>query len=347
MHQSLHLRQLIAQEAARLLASGLVSDFSRARQRAARQVFRGRLSRDELPNFAEIQAFMVQQRTETGVLSHSPEHLIEELKRSIENLAQILQDDKLIVEKPTDEHLVLPGFSLRMYSLLRFEEIEEILVDAGTRLPGDLLVMNVADNTPRYFRLMTQHLEIQVYSLTDQFHIEGLTVSDYIQQLRANGPSSNQAGIERESLLDWSYAFELLPLLSGVRVDTYRHPEGDLCYHSQQVFKLGCALEPYDTEFLEACLFHDLGYLKNTHAPQSGTIDLLLGLATERTLFFIAELPVAHEYLKTGQIRGGLRKSPDFDLLIELARVDRQGREMGVSVPELEEIEEYLNSLEG
>src|SRR5262249_25937490 len=52
------------------------------------------------------------------------------------------------------------------------------------------------------------------------------------------------------------YRMLLLPL-ENVSQSARHHPEGDVLYHSLQVFELACAQRPYDEEFLLAALLHD------------------------------------------------------------------------------------------
>ena len=51
----------------------------------------------------------------------------------------------------------------------------------------------------------------------------------------------------------------LLEPLEHVRENIERHPEGDVLYHSLQVFDLARQELPYDEEFLLAALLHDVG----------------------------------------------------------------------------------------
>src|SRR5581483_6606516 len=54
------------------------------------------------------------------------------------------------------------------------------------------------------------------------------------------------------------YRMLLLPL-ENVRQSPQYHPEGDVLYHSLQVFELAREHRPYDEEFLLAALLHDVG----------------------------------------------------------------------------------------
>ena len=49
----------------------------------------------------------------------------------------------------------------------------------------------------------------------------------------------------------------LLPLENAKQNPKY-HPEGDVLYHSLQVYDLACDALPYDEEFLLAALLHDV-----------------------------------------------------------------------------------------
>ncbi len=138
----------------------------------------------------------------------------------------------------------------------------------------------------------------------------------------------------------------LLEPLGRFRMNLLLHPEGDALYHSLQVFELGRAARPYDEEFLLACLLHDVGLgIDPTHAVDAA-LRALEGLVTERTLFLIEHRLTATHYLQTGECPRALRKSEDFEDLLLLARCNRDGRQKGVSVCELDEALDYIASLD-
>lgn len=138
----------------------------------------------------------------------------------------------------------------------------------------------------------------------------------------------------------------LLYRLEAVRLDSLEHPEGDALYHSLQVFEIGRSIEPYDEEFLIACLLHDVGLTINPRQPILSTFDVLGDWLSERTRWFIEQRPVASAGLRQGRFPQSLRKHPDFDLLVELARADRDGRVAGAQVPDVEEVITYLMALD-
>ena len=129
-------------------------------------------------------------------------------------------------------------------------------------------------------------------------------------------------------------------------MDREFHPEGDALYHSLQVFELGREALPFDEEFLMACLLHDVGLAIDPRHPLPAALKALRGLVTERTLFLMEHRPAATDYLKTGECSRSLRKSPDFEALVLLARCNRDGCVPGAQVSSLDEALDYLAGLD-
>jgi hypothetical protein len=138
----------------------------------------------------------------------------------------------------------------------------------------------------------------------------------------------------------------ILYRLEAVRLDPHEHPEGDALYHSLQVFEIGRSIEPYDEEFLLACLLHDVGLTINPRQPILSTFDVLGEWLTPRTRWFIEQRQAASTGLRSGKFSQSLRKHPDFDLLLELAHADRDGRVAGAQVPDVEDVIAYLMALD-
>src|SRR5207244_12765720 len=90
------------------------------------------------------------------------------------------------------------------------------------------------------------------------------------------------------------YRMLLLPL-ENVRQSAQYHPEGDVLYHTLQVFELAREHRPYDEEFLLAALLHDVGKGLDPGHHVEPALDALAGLITERTEFFIAHHMHAHD----------------------------------------------------
>ena len=91
------------------------------------------------------------------------------------------------------------------------------------------------------------------------------------------------------------YRTLLIPL-SRIKLDVEYHPEGDVLYHSLQVFELVRDEFPYDEEFLLAALLHDVGKGLD---PQEHVVAGLAALGdaiTERTAWFIENHSYAHAF---------------------------------------------------
>jgi len=140
----------------------------------------------------------------------------------------------------------------------------------------------------------------------------------------------------------------LLPLENVKGSATY-HPEGDVLYHSLQVFELARERRPFDEEFLLAALLHDVGKGLNRGNHVEAGLQALDGLLTERTRFFIEHHMHAHDY-RAGKIGARLRReleaSPDFEELMLLHECDAGGRVPGATVGTLDEALDYLRQLE-
>ncbi len=133
------------------------------------------------------------------------------------------------------------------------------------------------------------------------------------------------------------YRLWLAPL-EAVKQNPRAHPEGDVLYHSLQVFELARTARPYDEEFLLAALLHDVGKGIDPESPRRAGVDTLRGSVTERTLWLIANLhglPWNRE--------GTPDEVEDLALLKEL---DLAGRVPGVPVPTLDEAFGVIRDLE-
>jgi hypothetical protein len=144
------------------------------------------------------------------------------------------------------------------------------------------------------------------------------------------------------------YRMLLLPL-ENVRQSAQYHPEGDVLYHSLQVFELAREHRPYDEEFLLAALLHDIGKGFDPGNHVDAALSALDGLITERTGFFIAHHMHAHDY-RSGtlgfKLRRELQASEDFDDLMLLRQCDDAGRVPGAVVGTVDEALDYLKELE-
>lgn len=141
----------------------------------------------------------------------------------------------------------------------------------------------------------------------------------------------------------------LLPL-EDVKQDPRYHPEGDVLYHSLQVFDHARDEMPYDEEFLTAALLHDVGKGIDPRDHVNAGLEALDGFITERTAWLIEHHMLSHQIaqgsLGTRRHRR-LRECEWYEDLLALGECDRAGRLAGVEAPELDEALDYLRDLGG
>jgi hypothetical protein len=182
-------------------------------------------------------------------------------------------------------------------------------------------------------------------------HLDELIASDFQRELPVSDledtPSDDEVVTADETYHpDFFPTLQmLLSSLDKVRLDPDSHPEGDLLYHSLQVYELMLAERPYDEELLLAALIHDVGYGLDRRRPLEAAWNAIGALVTDRTWFFIENRAEAQEYVRSGKIRGALKKSEDFDDLVLLAQCDLKGRQRGAQVSTVEESLEYIEGL--
>jgi hypothetical protein len=128
-----------------------------------------------------------------------------------------------------------------------------------------------------------------------------------------------------------------------------KHPEGDVLYHSLQVFQLAMEHLPYDEEFLLAALLHDVGKGIDPRDHVGAAVDALDEWVTPRCLWLIENHVLGLDLIK-GRIgfrmRRRLEASESFEELQLLAKCDAEGRRQGMQVGDLKETLEYLRELD-
>ncbi len=156
---------------------------------------------------------------------------------------------------------------------------------------------------------------------------------------------------ERKFGVERSEMFKLLLLpLESVKGRPPHHPEGDALYHSLQVFDLAQQARPWDAEFCEAALLHDVGKAIDPADHAAAGADAVRDFVSERVCFLIARHMDALK-LRDGSLGARkarrLRESEWFDDLMELRDLDTQGREPGRLVDTVEDALERLRALRG
>jgi len=164
----------------------------------------------------------------------------------------------------------------------------------------------------------------------------------------AIGPLPDDAAVE-ETIDRFALYRALLVPLSRVRQDPQRHPEGDVLYHSLQVFELGRDALPYDEEFLLAALLHDVGKGLDPRDHLEAGLRALGDHVSERTAWLIrhhADAHAVHDGTIGARARRRLSSSESFEELMLLGDCDRAGRQPGMQVPELDEALDYVRDLD-
>ncbi len=147
------------------------------------------------------------------------------------------------------------------------------------------------------------------------------------------------------------YRIRLIPL-ENVKQRASAHPEGDVLYHSLQVFELAKTERPMDEEFLLAALLHDVGRGIDSTDHITAGLDSLGASITERTRWLITHLRdarLAIEAAPNGRPRriNTVEAAPEeLDDLLLLAQLDLEGRVPGAEVGSLDEALDYLRGLD-
>jgi hypothetical protein len=144
------------------------------------------------------------------------------------------------------------------------------------------------------------------------------------------------------------YKMRLVPL-ETIKQNAKLHPEGDALYHSLQVFELAREARPYDEEFLLAALLHDVGKAIDPQDHVAAAVLALRGAVTERTLWLIEhhmDLTSSRDRPIPPRLKRELEASEYFEDLKLLCELDDAGRVAGMHVDTIDEVLDYLRSLE-
>lgn len=166
---------------------------------------------------------------------------------------------------------------------------------------------------------------------------------------RAHAERAEEPAPSAELEIDRFRLFEsLLVPLEHVHESRKTHPEGDVLYHSLQVFELAREEIPYDEDFLLAALLHDVGKAIDPKDHVAAGLAALEGTVSERTAWFIEHHVEALQVL-TGELgvraRRRLEASENFHELMVLAECDRKGRRRGVRTPDVVDALNYVRGL--
>ena len=154
----------------------------------------------------------------------------------------------------------------------------------------------------------------------------------------AEDQAEDHAAAIREQ--DYEQFHALLAPMDRVQLNRDTHPEGDLLYHSLQVYTLAKEARDWDEEFLVAALLHDVGKGIDPRDAHEATLTAIQGIVSDRTFWFIEQLPMQHrasEGTLGARARRRLSNHPDGEELRLLAACDSDGRVPGRIVCTLEE----------
>ncbi len=358
------LRQQIALEAARLMYELVESEYFTAKRKVAKRLCRKGVKPEDLPSNAEI-------REQIQLFAR-----IHEGERRTQNLRDMRLEALRMMR-------LLRPFRPRLIGSVMTGHVRKGSdIDLHVFCDSPALVADLLEQAGCQFDLerkqVVKHGEARVFThihIYDRYNFE-LTVypedkAHYVFKSSVTGKPIERAsireleeflareypelkldedGIDAEDVTDPYPVYRLLLLpLENVQGSPKYHPEGDVLYHSLQVFEQARERRPYDEEFLLAALLHDVGKGLDPAHHVEAALQALDGLITERTHFLIAHHMDAFEYRRGtlgARLKRELEASPDFEDLMLLRECDDAGRVPGAVVGTVDEALEYLRELE-
>jgi len=362
------IRRQVAFEAARLLLRQHEFEYSRAKTRAAQSLTRGWEHPDDLPTDREIRdelELMAERQHADGTCERQRMLCLEalHLMRLLRAYRPVLVGRLLISEAATEEVPASDTSDLNQEIAGRLhvfaESRDEVMATlAQGNIHCDLgfdSLMNAARlSLPARpgLEVIVHGDEASVFTSGDGFELGGWVDLVEFERLLVERYPDITLGAE---LLETppEDRFEvyrmLLAPLEYVRQSPKWHPEGDVLVHSLQVFDLARGHLPYDEEFLVAALLHDVGKGIDRADPVRAALAALGDSITPRTAWLIdhhADATALREGKLGARSRRRLEASESFEELMLLSRCDREGRQRGVEVPDLDDAIEYLRELE-
>ena len=356
------LRRQIAWEAARLMYSREESEYYTAKKKAARQICKGWVKPADLPSNVEV-------RDQIQMMARLFEGEARTDNLLAMRLAALAMMRCLAPFRPRLIGSVLTGhvrqgsdIDLHVFSDTA-EAVTHLLDQDGLKYAVERKQVRKhgEERTFTHVHLVDEFpFELTIYA-ADQAHyvfkssitgkaIERASIAELEQFLMRDYPHLDLAAAAEEaaSRIDRFQLFESLLLpLENIKGPLAYHPEGDMLYHSLQVFDHARDQLAYDEEFLTAALLHDVGKAIDPTEHVGAGLDALEGFITERTAWLIEHHMRAHQIAEgsLGAERRRLEKSEHFEDLLLLGECDRAGRQAGVEAPELEEAINYLRDL--
>jgi hypothetical protein len=357
------LRRAIAHEAALLIYRQEETEYYQAKNKASRRLCQGWIKPSELPTNAEIRdAVQMLARTHEG-----PQRLdsLRDMRLTAIRVMSLIAKfhPRLIgsvltghVRKGSDIDIHVFSDSIEAvancfdvegipYEIerkrVRKDGIEATYTHIHVRAGYDVELTVYRENLRSHvFRSSITGKPIERASLAQlkQFYCVEYQETDLEQCL--------QAAMHQPDL--FQVYFALLVPLEDVKQHPRYHPEGDVLYHSLQVFDLVCDERPYDEELLLAALLHDVGKAIDSESHVQAGLEALEGLVSERTAWLIANHMEGHK-IHDGSLGARahrrLRENENYEDLLLLSECDRAGRISGVETTSLEDALDYIRSL--
>lgn len=358
------LRRQICYEAARAMYFRHESEYYRAKQKAAQRICKGWIKPADLPSNAEIreeiQAFarLHEGQARADNLKHMRLVALRTM-RLLERFKPRLIGSTLTGHVRQGSDIDLHVFSDSLENLTAALDERMLFYDVErkrVRKEGEERTythIHLKDAYPIELTVYANKLANHVFksSITGK-PIERASIAQLEQLLAEEYPELplDQTLLDMEEEPDrFQLFYSLLLPLENVKQHPKYHPEGDVLYHSLQVFDLACDELPYDEEFLLAALLHDVGKGLNPQEHVQSGLEALEGTISPRTAWLIEHHMEAHRILDGtigSRAHRRLREHESYDELLLLSRCDRGGRCAGVQTTELEEAIEYVRDLE-
>ena len=356
-------RRLIIHEAARLMYFRHETEYYRAKMKAARKVCQGWVKPSELPSNTEI-------RDEVQRFAHLYEgeqrgekllqmrllalHVMRLLSRWRPRLIGSTLTGFVRRGSDIDIHLFCNGTD-PITSVLEFEGLTFDVEYKRVRKHGEERVfthIHVEESFPVELTIYPVEKLSYVFksSITGKA-MERATLAEFEQLMTDSYPNCDLESLLEETgeRVDRFQLYRALMIpLSGVEQSRKYHPEGDVLYHSLQVFELARDEYPYDEEFQLAALLHDIGKGIDPKDHVESGLEALGDSITERTQWLIRHHMQAHQ-LREGTLgqkaRRRIQSSEDYEELLTLSRCDQGGRVPGAEVCELDEALDHIREL--
>lgn len=357
------LRRQIAYQAARMMYQRQESEYFRAKQKAAKRLAPGWVKPADLPSNAEIRdeiqalARMHEGDARQDHLQHmriAALRIMRLLHRFHPRLIGSVWTGHVRQGSDIDLHLFADSVS----SVTAVLEAEMMRFDVERK--------EVKKNGEyRVFTHVHLHLEfpfeLTIYSIKERNFvfkssitgkaIERASIAQLEQFLEREYPEmdlEHEVSQIEEAMDRFELYHSLLLPLEDVKQHPKYHPEGDVLYHSLQVFDHARDQLPYDEEFLLAALLHDVGKGLDPQDHVLAGLEALSGFITPRTAWLIANHMLAHQVVDGtlgARARKRLQTHESYEELMLLQECDRAGRVAGVEAPELEEAIAYIRDL--